>query len=361
MDLNGPLIKRISILLVFLVADIWLGIKWIRMQREEVLVPVTNFLLQINPNLPQVVLGETLSKTVPEAVVPAVVITADAVADSINTARTERKLHELEVLPLLSQGAQEVVTAIVANNLSFEGINTAQILTTFFQKKKVDNLSLYHDALIGPRTMVQLEEYWNSDFEHGATIAAPELVSLGVATGSAWSGDQEQGVVVLIYAKPQAKVQQAAVPKVTQEKITFPEISDSSILEALNVYRATHKVHGLLEHPKLCEYAEKRVQDLVAYGGLDNHEGFKRDFADQNNLPQAIRDYPGGAIGENLAYQNCRNMQTGQGFMAETATALIEWCFDSSTKGHREAQLNSRYNNVCARHAQGYFVIIFGE
>jgi hypothetical protein len=54
-------------------------------------------------------------------------------------------------------------------------------------------------------------------------------------------------------------------------------------------------------------------------------------------------------------------MTTGQSFIAETGTALIEWCFDSSTKGHREAQLSATYKNVCVRHADGMYVVTFGD
>jgi len=143
--------------------------------------------------------------------------------------------------------------------------------------------------------------------------------------------------------------------------LVFPEISDSSIIQALNQYRADHQVHQLVEDQHLCQYAQKRVNELVELGKLDNHEGFKRDFASFESLPEEIKNYSGGKIAENLAYQHCRNMTTGESFIAQTAVALIEWCFDSSTAGHREAQLNSSFNAVCARHNQGFFVVIFGE
>ncbi len=144
-------------------------------------------------------------------------------------------------------------------------------------------------------------------------------------------------------------------------KIIFPNISDTEVVEALNRYRDDHKVHHLIVDKNLCEYAEKRVKDLLAYGGLDHHAGFKKDFADQDHLPAPIQRYSGRTIGENLAYQYCKNMTTGDSFIAQTGTALIEWCFDSSTAGHREAQLNPRFNAVCVRHARGYYVVIFGE
>ncbi len=356
-------IKRIIIVALFLVLDLWLGVRWLRMQRDEVLVPVKNFLLYVHPSLPEKILGSTLSKSVPEKIKPEVPFTAAEIVESITQERAERKLPPLESSEVLTSAAEQIVAAIITNNLSFENLDSSKLLTTYLQKKRVENLALYHDALIGPVTMVQLEKYWGTDADHLKTLASPDLTQIGVATGSATLNGEVQGIVVTIYAKPQAAVQQAApiTPPKTAQKIVFPEISNTSVLEALNAYRATHKVHQLVEHPKLCEYAEKRVQDLIAHGGLDGHEGFRKDFADPENLPAPIREYPGGAIGENLAYQNCRNMQTNEGFMAQNATALIEWCFDSSTKGHREAQLNPRYNNVCTRHQDGYFVIIFGE
>lgn len=361
MEAQSLLIKRIIVITIFLIADIFLGVRWIRLQREEILVPVKNFLEQMHPNLPQVILGNPLAETIPQQVSPMTPFTTTEIAAAVNSARTDRKLESLEQVAVLSQAAQKIVDAIIENNVSFEGLDTSKILTTFLQQKKVENISLFHDTLIGPLTLVQLKNYWDDDADHLQTIASPDLQQIGVATGSAMVGNEEQGVVVIIYGKPQATVQQSSKKTVLSKKIVFPEISNESILQALNSYRATHGIHPLSEHPNLCAYAEKRVQDLVAYKGLDGHEGFKKDFADQENLPESIKSYPGGAIGENLAYQNCRNMQTGEGFMAETATALIEWCFDSSTKGHREAQLNPRFNNACARHQDGYFVIIFGE
>jgi|GEM_PF-1727810 len=149
--------------------------------------------------------------------------------------------------------------------------------------------------------------------------------------------------------------------KPVEQAVVFPEISDSSVLQTLNQYRSDHKVHQLVEDSRLCQYAEKRVNDLVTLGKLDAHEGFKQDFASPDSLPESIKSYPGGKIGENLAYQHCRNMTTGDSFVAQTAASLIEWCFDSSTAGHREAQLNPNFNAVCVRHSQGFFVVIFGE
>ena len=360
---HRPWIKRSIILVAFLVADIFLGVFWLRTQQEQVLVPVKNFLSGIHPALPEKILGHSVSQSLPSELPTTSPFTAQEVFETVNAERAERKLPPLEYSEVLSQGGDQIIEGIIENNVSFDGLDSGKIISNFLQKKKVENISLFHDTLIGPRTLPQLQQYWKTEKEHLETISSPDLTQLGVATASAMIADQEQGILVMIYAKPQPTVQSTPVqtPPPQKKKIVFPEISNQSVLEALNQYRATHKIHSLQEHPKLCEYAEKRVQDLVQYGGLDGHEGFRKDFADPEKIPQSIKDYPGGAIGENLAYQNCRNMQTNQDFLAETATALIEWCFDSSTKGHREAQLNPKFNNVCARHQDGYFVIIFGE
>lgn len=136
------------------------------------------------------------------------------------------------------------------------------------------------------------------------------------------------------------------------------EIPDQEVVEALNAYRATHNVPSLTVNQDLCRYAEKRTRDLVAYGGLDGHAGFRRDF-DDGKVPEELQNYPGRGIGENLAHQHCYRGNTN--VVAETGSALIEWCFDSSTLGHREAQLNPKFNAVCVRHAQNMYVVIFGE
>lgn len=138
-----------------------------------------------------------------------------------------------------------------------------------------------------------------------------------------------------------------------------PELSDDEVIAALNAYRRSHSREPLRVNPHLCTYAQKRVGDLVAFGGLDGHAGFRADFA-QSEPPIGIREYDKPSIGENLAHQHCRNMQTGEPFFAETGTALIEWCFDSSTAGHREAQLSRKFSDVCVRHGERMYVVIFG-
>lgn len=161
--------------------------------------------------------------------------------------------------------------------------------------------------------------------------------------------------------QPVSKTQNTQSAVMVKTNASFPPISNESVFDALNSYRQSHNIYKLNLDENLCKYAEKRVQDLVALGALDNHEGFRKDWEDPNNLPQPIKDFNGEKIGENLAYQSCRNMTTGEGFIAETGAAIIEWCFDSSTAGHREAQLSTEFTHACIRNQDGFFVIIFGR
>lgn len=136
------------------------------------------------------------------------------------------------------------------------------------------------------------------------------------------------------------------------------EIPDFEVVNALNHYRASHNIPQLVINQDLCNYAQKRVGDLVAFGGLDNHAGFRKDF-ESDQTPKELGNYPGHRIGENLAHQFC--YRGSKNVVANNGTALIEWCFDSSTMGHREAQLSPSFNAVCVRHAQNMYVVIFGE
>lgn len=196
-------------------------------------------------------------------------------------------------------------------------------------------------------------------------VESTPIASLGGLMGS----EEDQEFDELQQGSESPSTQQAILTNLPTPRIVtrtstppnFPILSNSDILLELNSYRAAHKIPALIENQLLCQYAEKRVQDLIAYGGLDNHAGFTRDTESHDTLPDSLQNYPGGVIGENLAYQYCKNMTTGDSFIASTPQQLIEWCFDSSTRGHREAQLNPNYTAACVRNQQGYVVVIFGE
>ncbi|NCN83152.1 MAG: CAP domain-containing protein [Candidatus Pacebacteria bacterium] len=250
----------------------------------------------------------------------------------------------------LTKVAQQLADAIFANVENYDDMPFETLIASYAHDSKTPLAAISHVSVVGPTSSQVAFAAFVGDSAQTEILLDDEAEIIAVATNSA--------VTVITLARVAPKNEpQAIVP----QKQVFPEISDTAMTTALNEYRRAHGIPQLIENPLLCQYAQKRVGDLVAFGGLDGHAGFQKDFSDLNNLPEVIQQYPGGRIGENLAYQHCRNMTTGDGFVAETATALIEWCFDSSTKGHREAQLNPKFTATCTRHQDGLFVVIFGE
>lgn len=223
-----------------------------------------------------------------------------------------------------------------------------------------------HNVVIGPLLEDAVIDAWLSNEQQIAALFEDDFKEVGMSTKIIKTKYNETlGVTVQILGLEFPKRSFSAQSTTTAQSKTnasyqFPSISNEEVFDALNSYRQSHGVDNLNINGELCTYAEKRVQDLIAFGSLDNHEGFKRDFANPESVPQAIREYPGSQIAENLAYQSCKNMTTGDSFIAQTGTALIEWCFDSSTMGHKEAQLSRDFRDVCVRNAQGMFVVIFG-
>jgi uncharacterized protein YkwD len=281
----------------------------------------------------------------------------------LNFQRNQEKLDGFIHSKKLDTVAQKLLLEIEDNDYELDGIDYSESLRLALSEVGYDYSHVIHNTLLGPTLEDDVVGIWLGSADDRRTLFEEDFTEIGLATKIVDDGNGIFGLVVQILAKPQSQSGSGTqnTVKILATPIVFPEISNQSVLDALNTYRSVHGARQLSEHPNLCQYAEKRVQDLVAFGGLDNHEGFKRDFEDPENIPQSIRDYPGNQIAENLAYQYCKNMTTGDSFIAETGTALIEWCFDSSTAGHREAQLDNDFRNACVRQANNLYVIIFGN
>lgn len=226
------------------------------------------------------------------------------------------------------------------------------------------------NMVVGPLLEDAVIDAWFSNEAQVSALFDSDFKEVGFATKIIKTKYNETlGVTMQVLGTelPKRLVSQTQNTQPTQSTVMvktnapFPPIANESVFDALNNYRQSHNIYKLNLDENLCKYAEKRVQDLVALGALDNHEGFRKDWEDPNNLPQPIKDFNGEKIGENLAYQSCRNMTTGDGFIAQTGAAIIEWCFDSSTAGHREAQLSTEFTHACVRNQNGFFVIIFGR
>lgn len=329
------------------------------------------FLMEIRAQLPEPVanvfyqLGTTPreASSVQEIVKPKVEkpdLTAELLIQSLNDYREGQGLNPLKINPNLNQAAQELLSQVVASDSVTESIDNSQL-----EKAVKDSGYSYQlvsqNFLVGPVSVDGVMSAWLNNTAQEKWLNSNDFIDAGIATALVdFKKAGQTGVVLQLFGKPlPPKVKVSAKPQSVPPDAR--EIPDEEVIDALNSYRKAHGIYALNEDSRLCQYAEKRAQDLKIAGGLDGHAGFEKDFADQEHLPVGIRDYGGGRFAENLAHQYCRNMTTGESFVAETGVSLIEWCFDSSTKGHKEAQLSTESKNVCVRHADNMYVVIFGD
>ncbi|MDQ5951029.1 MAG: hypothetical protein QG639_306 [Patescibacteria group bacterium] len=350
---------RIAIISFFLGLNIILGSYFLLTVRGQELVPdsLKNFFADrgiADPNNATFPLDSAPDYSI------RIDLDSDAVITAINDQREAAEKKALFPSNNLHQVAEYVLADMKKNNFQFSETDGNRVLEESLKKANYFYGTAYQSIVVGPVTSAAVVEYWFNNNQQ-QTILAEGVSEIGVATTVESIDSEFTGITVVVIAEPRGvtKVLPSSTPEMT--KPALPAVSDQEVIDALNSYRKVHGAHDLKVNDHLCSYAEKRVADLVAYGGLDNHQGFKEDFADPEKVPEELKDYPAGKIGENLAHQFCRNMTTGDSFVAETGTALIEWCFDSSTKGHREAQLSKEFHNVCVRHEDGMYVVIFGE
>lgn len=296
-------------------------------------------------------------------------VDTDQLLELVNQYRENNGMTGLGHIAELDQVAQDMIDIFAQDNFLIENNNYDQDLIDSAQDREYQYQLIADAAIIGPKTAQEVLNLWQANENQIKNLLEEKFIHTGASSQVVLINDMESIVTVQIFAKPKEKqietkeISYSPAPANNPVATFSParDVPDWEVVEAINQYRADHQVHQLIVDNNLCKYAEKRVEDLIKYGGLDNHQGFKADFEDTNNLPVGIKDYSGGAIGENLASQYCINGTTGDSFVASTGTSLIEWCFDSSVKGHREAQLNNRYNAVCVRHGQNMYVVIFGE
>lgn len=351
--------KRLWIVAFFIGLNIVLGSYFLMEVRADLPKPLASLLFHWGTTPRQVTSVDDVvhPKTeVPDLAVKPLLL-------ELNKYRSTQNLEPLKSDPKLTKVAEELLAGMAES-----GYDSNYELDNAELEKALKNSGynyerVSHNSLSGPKTIDAVMVAWFSDADQVEALDSSEFTDIGMATIISDTKENGQiGVVVQLLGKQ--RVANSTNQQVTQNKTEIPEareVSDEEVIIALNRYREAHGLYKLQVNPLLCQYAEKRALDLKAAGGLDGHAGFQQDFAHQDNLPVGIKDYPKGSkFTENLAHQFCKNMTTGESFVAQTGTALIEWCFDSSTKGHREAQLSTESINVCVRHADNMYVVIFG-
>ncbi len=298
----------------------------------------------------------------------------------INRARAEHDLPALASNSALASAAAQILTEVAEHNYDVDVVDGTKPLATLLEEVQYPYAWAHHNTLVGPLTAEAALTAWLSDAAEAQALLAPECSDIGLAAAivdTSFMG--KAGVIVQLLGQPKAttsasvrqdnmRATPSLAPKstvVTQQTVQhaplrLAEFEDEAVLEALNTYRAAHGVHPLKHNDHLCTYAQKRVEDLRAHGALDGHAGFRTDF-ETAALPVGIQAYGAGSFAENLASQYCINGTTGEIVYVAHPTQLIEWCFDSSQKGHRETQLSEEFDDVCVRHGDNMYVVIFGQ
>lgn len=358
---DNQFLIRLTVLAFFLGINLVLGRYFLLNNDFHLPKEVTNFFensgiikKQKSEFLNSGFLNDEVNKEVTTSLNPQIIL------EKLNTERRLFEVGELEYNDSLASAAAILLEDAAKYDYDLDKHDFLVELKNALTKVGYEYSHVSHNTMVGPMLEQAVVDAWFSDAKQVEAMKDDDFTEVGFATKIVEIKNiGTVGVIIQVLGRPMKIT--PTKPQLIQNPVVFPEISDDEIVEALNRYRLDHQVRTLNVDQNLCQYASKRVQDLVAFGGLDDHAGFKKDFEDQDNLPEPIRNYSGTEIAENLAHQYCKNMTTGDSFIAETGTAIIEWCFDSSTKGHKEAQLNNDFENVCVRHGDHMFVVIFGD
>ena len=357
----GGVLVRVAIIAFFIGFNISLGKAFAAQNDLRIPFPIVSLLLRYG-----VVPGEEVAiQQLTNPYQKEIVLDPAEVIAEINAIRTENNLPLFVANDQLATAAAVLLQDLAAYEYDLAAEGEVTPLGDVLEEVQYPYLWVHHNALVGPLSAKAAVTAWMSDVDQEKALLTKEFTDIGLAVAvveTPFMG--KAGVIVQLLAQPQSTQKKLGAlagtqPAVSQQPKKLTEFSDQAVIDALNAYRATHGVAQLRIDPHLCTYAAKRVRDLVAHGSLDNHEGFKADF-EKEDPPVGIAEYGAGTIGENLASQYCINGTTGQTIYAEHPTQLVEWCFDSSQKGHREAQLSSTYRDVCVRHGDNMYVVIFG-
>lgn len=113
------------------------------------------------------------------------------------------------------------------------------------------------------------------------------------------------------------------------------------LFSAMNDYRRGHNVQLLTKNDLLCSIAQKRADEQLANGGLDGHAGFNKYAQDQQEFQR---------MGEVLF----------GGVQPQYGVHIVEYGWDRSLTGHKEAIQDPEWNHGCGGIAGYYAVFIFG-
>lgn len=121
-----------------------------------------------------------------------------------------------------------------------------------------------------------------------------------------------------------------------------PRMSNADeLFEAMNNYRKAHNVQIIQKSDLLCGIAKNRADEQLANGKLDGHAGFEKYAKDQQEF---------STMGEVLF----------GGVQPQYGVHIVEYGWDRSLTGHKEAIQDPSWNHGCGDIAGYFAVFIFG-
>ena len=113
------------------------------------------------------------------------------------------------------------------------------------------------------------------------------------------------------------------------------------LFNAVNAYRRSQALPELQSNGTLCSIAQNRAKELQELGKLDNHAGMDKYAHGQQEFDSMSEVLYGGV-------------------QPQSGTHIVEWGWDRSLTGHRDALQNRSYTHGCAGIAGYFAVFIFG-
>lgn len=113
------------------------------------------------------------------------------------------------------------------------------------------------------------------------------------------------------------------------------------LFSAMNEYRKANAVQILTKNDLLCSIAQNRANEQLANGDLDNHAGFDKYAENQEEFYR---------MGEVLF----------GGVQPQYGVHIVEFGWNRSLTGHKEAIQNPDWNHGCGGIAGYFAVFIFG-
>ncbi len=118
--------------------------------------------------------------------------------------------------------------------------------------------------------------------------------------------------------------------------------TNDELFVAMNTYRKGHGIGEISRSDTLCTIAQKRADEQQALGTIDGHEGFAKYAQDQREFSYLTEVLFGGA-----------GPQTG--------VHIVEYGWDQSLTGHKEAIQDRSMSHGCGGVAGHFAAFIFGK